>query len=155
LSEVILAKNESSSGGGGLLGSLLSLEDGGAKSNEEAYTKALEDVSDKSTALIRKAFPNVLNIAEITTRDKSGNADEVLLVGDFTDGMGKKQELYVKLISESIINGKKLTRRKVIGSVKVVKVEEGGFISAKLKSGAAEITKAFEEKQNIQITENQ
>jgi hypothetical protein len=69
--------------------------------------------------------------------------------------MGKKQELFVKLVTETMINGKKLTRRKVIGEVKILKVEEGGFISAKIKSGEEEITKAFEEKQNLQITENQ
>jgi curli biogenesis system outer membrane secretion channel CsgG len=155
LSEVINARNGDGGGGKGLLGALLSQESSGAGSNEEAYSRTLDDISNETVALIRKAFPNVLSIAEIVSRDKKGNADELLLVGDFTDGMGKKQELYVKLVTETMINGKKLTRKKVIGEVKILKVEEGGFISAKIKDGEEEITKAFEAKQNLQITENQ
>lgn len=154
LSEVISAKN-SDGGGGGLFGALLGSTSGGAKSNEEAYTQTLDDISFYVRALIRKAFPNILSIAEISSRDRKGNADELLLVGDFTDGIGKKQELYVKLVTETVVNGKKLTRKKVIGQVKILKVEEGGFITVRIKSGEEEITKAFEEKLNIQITENQ
>jgi curli biogenesis system outer membrane secretion channel CsgG len=157
ISEIVSVKNGGSGDGGGLLGSLLSAGSGsaGARTNEEAYNQTLDEVSQSVTSLIRKTFPNVLSIAEVVTKDKKGFAEEVLLVGDFTDGMGKKQELYVKLVTESMIGGKKLTRRKVIGTVKILKVEEGGFISAKIRTGEEEITKAIEQKANIQITENQ
>jgi len=154
LSEVISARN----GNGtekGLLGALLSTGASGANSNETAYSGTLDEISKSATGLIRNAFPNVLSIAEIVTRDRKGNADEVLLVGDFTDGMGKKQELYVKLVTETMVNGRKLVRKKVIGEIKILKVEEGGFITARVKSGGDEVTKAFDSKQNLQITENQ
>jgi curli biogenesis system outer membrane secretion channel CsgG len=157
ISEILSVKNGSSGSGGGLISSLLSVgsESSGARTNEEAYNQTLDEISQGVTSLIRKTFPNVLSIAEVVTKDKKGFAEEVLLVGDFTDGMGKKQELYVKLVTETMVAGKKLTRRKVIGTVKVLKVEEGGFISAKIRSGEEEITKAIDEKANIQITENQ
>jgi len=158
LSEIINARNGEGSGSGkGLLGALMATvtEDAGASSNEQAYNQALDVVSQSVTNLIRSAFPNVLTIAEVVTKDRKGNADEVLLVGDFTDGMGTRQELYVKLVTETMIGGKKLTRRKVIGEIKILKVEEGGFISARIKSGSEEITKLIGEKANIQITENQ
>jgi curli biogenesis system outer membrane secretion channel CsgG len=152
LSEVINAKNSSEESG--LFGSFLNSSTGSTTS-AAAYEGTLRDISSKVTLLIRRAFPNVLSIAEITEKDKNGMAKELLLAGDFTDGMGKKQDLYVKLITETVVNGKKMVRKKVIGKVRVLKVEEGGFISAKIRDGEEEITKSFEEKLLIQITETE
>jgi len=159
LSEVLSSKNSANIEKKGLLSSLLNVDNNsgnnGATSQENAYNDALQAISNLTTNFIKKAFPNVLTIAEISSRDKSGNAEEVLLVGDFTDYMEKSQRLYVKQLTESEINGRKLVRRKLIGEVKIIKVEDGGFISCKVKSGEEEITKAFDSKMKIEITENQ
>ncbi len=160
-SDVIsVGKGEEAAGGGkGLMGTLGSLlgtsETQGASSVDEAYAQALDGISGKVSKILRAAFPNVLTIAEIVTRDRKGNAEDLLLVGDFTDGMGKKQDLFVKIVTEVMVGGKKLVRKKVIGELKVIKLEDGGFLTARIKSGEEEITKAFEEKKNIQITETE
>jgi curli biogenesis system outer membrane secretion channel CsgG len=155
LSEVVTSKNSNGQGGGGSLLDLLSLSSSkvGAASPENAYNEALGQINYYVTSFVKKAFPNVLQIAEITERDRSNEAKTLLLVGDYVDYITEGQRLYVKLITETEVAGRKLVRKKKIGEVKVQKIEEGGFITVKVKSGESEITQAFEAKGRIEITE--
>lgn len=155
LSEVVNSKNTAgqSSGGGGLLDILTSSSKVGAATKENAYNESINQISYFVTSYVKKAFPNVLQIAEITEKDRSGNAKTMLLVGDFVDYITEGQRLYVKLITETEVAGRKLIRKKNIGDVKVQKIEEGGFVNVKVKNGEAEITQAFDAKSKIEITE--
>jgi curli biogenesis system outer membrane secretion channel CsgG len=125
----------------------------GAANKENAYTGSVQNISGYATSFVKVAFPNVLQIAEITEKDRSGNAKDMLLVGDFIDYILEGQRLYVKLVVETEVAGRKLIRRKTIGEVKVQKIEDGGFINVRVKKGEEEITKAFDAKSKIEITE--
>jgi curli biogenesis system outer membrane secretion channel CsgG len=155
LSEVVNSKNSGgqSSGGGGLLDILTSTSKVGAASRENAYTESIGQINYFVRSYVKKAFPNILQIAEITEKDRDGNAKTMLLVGDFVDYITEGQKLYVKLVTETEVAGRKLIRKKNIGDVKVQKIEEGGFINVKVRNGEAEITQAFDAKSRIEITE--
>ena len=125
----------------------------GAANKENAYTNSVQNISAYVTSFVKTAFPNVLQIAEITEKDKRGNAKSILLVGDFVDYIVEGQRLYVKLVTETEVAGRKLIRRKSIGEVKVDKIEDGGFVNVKVRTGEEEITQAFDAKSKIEITE--
>ena len=125
----------------------------GAANRENAYTNSVQNISEYVTSFVKAAFPNILQIAEITEKDRRGNAKTILLVGDFVDYIVEGQRLYVKLVTETEVAGRKLIRRKTIGEVKVEKIEDGGFINVKVKNGEEEITQAFDAKSKIEITE--
>ena len=58
----------------------------------------------------------------------------------------------VKKITERVINGKTLIRKETIGEVKILKVEEGGFMTADVRKGEKEITAAFESGEKLEVT---
>jgi len=125
----------------------------GAANRENAYTSSVQNISGYATNFVKLAFPNVLQIAEITSKDRGGNAKDMLLVGDFVDYILEGQRLFVKLVVETEVAGRKLIRRKTIGEVKVQKIEDGGFITVRVRTGAEEISQAFDAKSKIEITE--
>jgi curli biogenesis system outer membrane secretion channel CsgG len=157
LSKVLTVTNNTGSGKkeGGFLSQLVSLgSESGATTESEAYNLSLQQISKATNDFTLEAFPNVLVIAEITKR--SGNsADEVLISGDFTDGMRPKQTIFVKKVTEKMVGNKKLVRKETIGELKIIKIEDGGFITCDVKKGGEEIATAFDGSIQLIVTDKE
>jgi hypothetical protein len=157
LSKVLTVTNNTGSGKkeGGFLSQLVSLgAETGASTEAEAYSLSLQQISKATNDFTLEAFPNVLVIAEITKR--SGNsADEVLISGDFTDGMKPKQVIFVKRVTEKMVGNKKLVRKETIGELRIIKIEEGGFITCDVRKGGEDIATAFDASIQLVVTDKE
>jgi len=155
LSKVLNVTNNSGSGKktGGFFAQLIDLgSEAGAANETEAYNLALKQISTATNDFAIEAFPNILVIAEITKRSGE-KAEEVLLSGDFTDGMKVKQTLFVKKVSEKMVGTKKLVRKETIGELRILKIEEGGFITCEVRKGNSDIASAFDASIQLQVSE--
>jgi curli biogenesis system outer membrane secretion channel CsgG len=155
-SKVINAKNlvsKNASSGGGIISAILNSQREGAENQTSAYNDALKSIPSHVQNFVKESFPNVLEIAEISEKDRYGYAKSILLLGEFVDYIFEGQKLYVKLKIEMDVGGKKITRNKTIGELKVIQIEEDGFVNVKVKSGEKEITEAYQNKNKIQISE--
>ena len=155
LSKIVTVTNNTGTGKkeGGFLSQLVNIgTETGAATETEAYSMSLQQISKATNDFTLEAFPNVLVIAEITKRS-GNNAKEVLLSGDFTDGFKPKQTIYVKKVTEKMVGNKKLVRKETIGELRIVKIEEGGFITCDVRKGDEEIAAAFDAGIQLQVSE--
>ncbi len=124
---------------------------GGESTADAAINKAIKDIHDKIDEFVAKNFPVTFLIAEIQEKDSKGNAINVLVVGGSGFGLKKGDQLKVVEITEVEINGKKINRKKEIGTLKISKVEDENFSICSVKSGGLEINSKFESKAKLQV----
>lgn len=143
--QVINSETFSNSAGGSFLG--LSL----AKDVDEAFTSSLSSLSSDIDKWVRVNFPSIFSIAEIQTKDSKGAATKILMAGGSAFGLEKGDRLKVVEVTEMVINGKKINRKKEIGEVKIDKIEDENFSICVVKDGGIDINSKFEAKANLQI----
>ena len=111
----------------------------GASTPEAAVSKAIKDIENKIDEFVNKNFPQVFYIAEIQEKDGKGNATKILIAGGSEFGLKKGDKLKVVEITDMEVNGKKLQRKKEIGELKILKVEDENFSTCSVSSGGIEI----------------
>jgi TolB-like protein len=148
-SETIEAK------GGGKGGSLLNAAIGVNVSNtnnpDGALKKALKDILPQIDAFVRKNFPAIFSIAEISEKDSKGGAKTILISGGSEMGLKKGDKLKIVEVSEMEVNGKKMTRKKDIAELQLIKVEDENFSSCSVKTGNIDVTTKFDAKAKLQV----
>jgi TolB-like protein len=148
-SEIIEAK------GGGKGGSLLNAAIGVNVSNinnpDGALKKALKDILPQIDAFVRKNFPAIFSIAEISEKDSKGGAKTILISGGSEMGLKKGDKLKIVEVSEMEVNGKKMTRKKDIAELQLIKVEDENFSSCSVKTGNIDVTTKFDAKAKLQV----
>ena len=144
----VLGSEQIESKGGGyggaiLMGMVATASTGQATPNtgdpESAFKKALNDVSKDVDRFVNKNFPLMLSIAELQQKDKKGMPLTLLISGGSSMGVKKGDKFRVVELSEMEVDGKKMTRKKEVGQVQVVNVEDENFSSCKVLAGGAEI----------------
>ena len=131
-------------GGGMLMGLAASAASGGepvsnAGNPEAVFKKALNDVAKDIDRFIAKNFPLMLSIAETQTKDKNGAPLTLLISGGSATGVKKGDKFRVVEMAELEVDGKKMTRKKEVGQIQVVKVEDENFSSCKVLAGGTDI----------------
>ena len=138
---------------GSVLGNLFGI---GASTEIESFAKAIEKIQTKIDEFVAKNFPVMFFIAEIQEKDGQGAATKILLAGGSGFGLKKGDKLKVVELTEFDINGRKVTRKKEIGEIKIEVVEDENFSICSVTEGGMEIGARFEAKAKLQVlTKNQ
>lgn len=147
-SNKVLGSDQIESKGGGyggaiLMGVMASAATGTATTSagdpEGAFKKALNDVSKDVDRFVNKNFPLMLSIAEFQEKDKKGMPLTLLISGGGAMGVKKGDKFRIVELSEIEVDGKKMSRKKEVGQVQVVKVEDENFSSCKVLAGGTDI----------------
>lgn len=123
----------------------------GASSPEASIAKAIKGIEEKVDDFVSRNFPISFFIAEIQEKDSKGEAVRLMIAGGSEFGLSKGDKLKVVEISVMEVGGKKLTRKKEIGELKITKVEDENFSTCSVNSGGIDIAAKFEAKANIQV----
>jgi curli biogenesis system outer membrane secretion channel CsgG len=123
----------------------------GASSPEQAISKAIKGIEDKIDEFVGRNFTLAFSIAEIQEKDSKGNATKILIAGGSAFDLKKGDKLKVVELCEMEVNGKKLLRKKEIGELKIIKVEDENFSICSVTSGGIDINARFEAKARIQL----
>jgi hypothetical protein len=116
-----------------------------------AMGKAIESIDKEVDKFVATNFPIRFYISEIQEKDGRGNAKKILIAGGSAFGVKKGDNLSVVEIVEAPVEGKMVQRRKEIGKMKVVKVEDENFSICEVKEGGIEINSKFEAKAKLQV----
>jgi TolB-like protein len=123
----------------------------GASSAEASIAKAIKGIEDKVDDFVSRNFPVSFFIAEIQEKDGKGAAVKILIAGGSDFGLAKGDKLKVVEISEMEVGGKKLTRKKEVGELKITKVEDENFSSCSVSVGGTEIAAKFDAKAKLLV----
>ena len=124
-------------------------------SPEAAITKAIRDIESKVDEFVNKNFPVTFPIIEIQEKDSRGGATKILIAGGTGHNLQKGGKLKVVELLIVDVNGKKLERRKEIGELKILKVEDENFSICSVTYGGTDINAKFESKAKILVITNQ
>ncbi|WP_430409836.1 CsgG/HfaB family protein [Kordia sp.] len=122
------------------LGSIVSSYD--TKTPEQAFFNSLKGTQKAIDKFVAENFPVTTQIIEIT-KASSSKAKSVLINTGTINGARKKQEFKVVELVKLMVNGKELTRRKEIGTLKITTVEGDEISEAKVVKGGDLILAKF------------
>lgn len=145
-SQIIISENLEPKGGS-MMGALVGVS---PKTPEAAITKAIKDIEPKIDEFVSKNFPLTFTFVEIQEKD-GAEAKKVLISGGSGFGLKKGDKLKVIELVEMEVNGKKMMRKKEIGEIKILKVEDENFSQCQVLSGGTEINSKFETKAKLQV----
>ncbi|MFZ6024138.1 MAG: CsgG/HfaB family protein [Bacteroidota bacterium] len=111
---------------------------------KNSFEEALSNIKLEIEKFIKDNFKIVASIASIEEKNSSGEATKVLISGGSATGVLENNSFKVYEVSELLVDGKKLTRKKTIGKIIVTKVEDENFSICTVKEGGADITKKME-----------
>lgn len=123
-----------------------------SSSASDAVSKSIKKIEDKIDDFVSRNFPISFSIAEIQEKDSKGNATTILLAGGSGFGLKKGDKLKVVELKEIEVNGKKMTRKKEIGEIKITKIEDENFSICSVNAGGDVINSKFVEKAKLQVT---
>lgn len=131
--------------------SLLGMIGMGASTPQAAVSKAMNSIQDKIDAFVKNNFPVVFDVAEIQQKDSKGAATKILIAGGSDFGLSKGTKLKIIEVVEMTVGGKKIKRKKEIGELKIVKVEDENFSICEVRSGGMEVSTKFDAKATLQV----
>ena len=111
---------------------------------KNSYEAALTEIKPEIEIFIKDNFKIIASIASIEEKGSNGEATKVLISGGSATGVLEKNSFKVYEVSEMLVDGKKLTRKKTIGKVIVAKVEDENFSVCTVLEGGADIAKKVE-----------
>ncbi|MBA3828402.1 MAG: hypothetical protein H0X33_05655 [Taibaiella sp.] len=106
-----------------------------------AFSNALEKIKPEIEGFIRDNFKLTASVAEVEEKNTKGDAIKVLISGGSSMGMAVDTKLKVYEMTVMNIDGKKLTRKKTIGTLVITKVEDENFSVCKVEDGGEDIAK--------------
>lgn len=118
---------------------------------EKAFNTAFSQVESAVMKFIEKNFPLQLTIVEIQEKNKSGEAKLLLIAAGTSVGIVKGDKLKVCEIQMISVDGVELPRKKEIGQIKIIKVEDENFSIGEVILGSKEITHKLETKAPIKV----
>ena len=133
--------SESFSNTGGRFGALTKMADvfSDDSTPSAAVTTAISKVKGKVGDFVNKAFPFTVDVLGIETRDKKDRAVEILISGGESIGIKEKVSLIVYEEVSMTVGDAVRIREKVIGEIKVIRVEGDDFSLCKVTKGKEEI----------------
>lgn len=143
--QVIVSETIEPKAGSSLLGAMGI----GSTTAQDAIAKAIKSIEGKVDDFVNKNFPLTFSIAEIQEKDKKGNATQILIAGGSAFGVKKGDRFKVCEMVEMDVNGKKIQRKKEIGELKVVKVDDENFSTCSVLSGGLDIVTKFDAKSKL------
>jgi TolB-like protein len=117
---------------------------------EAAVAKAIKDIEPMIDEFVSRNFPVTFFVVEII-ETKDGGAAKILISGGTGFGLKKGDKLKIVELIELEVDGNKLTRKKVIGEIKVTEVEDENFSQCQVTSGGIEIKNKFEAKARLRV----
>lgn len=114
----------------------------------EAITAAINNTDKIINLFIDDYFPVYLKIFEIS-KQKGSKAKEIVITGGSNIGLQEKQDLKIVEVSLVDIGGKTVERKKEIGWVKIISVDDEYFSTCKVTDGDEIIKKKFDSNANI------
>lgn len=109
-----------------------------------AFEDALNEIKPQIEIFIKENFKIIASIASIEEKNSTGDATKVLISGGSSTGVAVKNQFKVYEVSELVVDGKKLTRKKTIGKIIVASVEDENFSICTVTEGGADITKKMD-----------
>jgi len=139
--------------GGGTLGSVFT---GSSASPQAAISKTLGKVDKEMSKFIDKYFGARGDVGIISIEESSNiQADKVLISGGSDMGLKKKSRLIVYVPTKTTVEGVVRTRKKNIGELKVVLVEDGSFSICEVTDGNEKIFELMEEGKKLYVFEKE
>jgi hypothetical protein len=123
----------------------------GASSPQNAIEKAMKSIQEKVDFFVENNFPVVFSVVEIQEKDNKGGATKILIAGGSDFGLSKGNKMKIVEIVEMTVGGKKIKRKKEIGEIKILKVEDENFSICEVRSGGVDVATKFDAKANIQV----
>lgn len=151
-SKLIESKGGSSAGkvfGG--MGSVLMGDNLANPNKEEALKKSLRNIDKDVLNFINDNFPILFEFVDVQQKDNKGNAVKVLVAGGSGFGIKKGDKLKIVEETEVEVAGKKMIRKKDLGEVYVLNVEDENFSICQVKTGGNEINSRFEAKAKLKV----
>ena len=133
---------------GSTLGGMLGV---GPSSESDAISKSIIKIQDKIDDFVSNNFPIYFTIAEIQEKDNKGSATKILLAGGSDFGLKKGDKLKVVELVEMEVNGKKIMRKKEIGEIKIMKIEDENFSICTVNNGGDLINLKFGTEIKMQV----
>ena len=128
---------------GSTLGGMMGLA---PSSPQAAVLKAIKGIEDKVDDFVYENFPATFPIVEIQEKDSEGYATQILIAGGSAYDLQKGDRLKVVEVSIVEVGEKKLERKKQIGEIIIINVEDENFSTCSVDSGGIEINSKFEAK---------
>ena len=111
---------------------------------KNAFEIGLNEIKPEIEKFITDNFKLTASIASIEEKNSNGDATKVLISGGSSTGVIEKNEFKIFEVSQLVVDGKKLIRKKTIGKLIVTKVEDENFSICTITEGGAEIAKKIE-----------
>ena len=136
---------------GSTLGGMMGLA---PSSPQAAVLKAIKGIEDKVDDFVYENFPATFPIVEIQEKDSEGYATQILIAGGSAYDLQKGDRLKVVEVSIVEVGEKKLERKKQIGEIIIINVEDENFSTCSVDSGGIEINSKFEAKVKLLVITN-
>ena len=142
-SQIITTETFSCSAGKGLLSLIPSPAD--------AVEKCLTVISPKVENFIKSNFPIKASLANIEETDATGGASKVLISAGSSNGVSIGDNFKVVEAQELEVDGKKMIRKKEVGTLQIVSIEDENFSICTVTRGGIEIAKKKKEGVKLEV----
>lgn len=142
-SQIITTETFSSSAGQGLLSFI--------NTPDDAVEKCLTNISAKVEDFIKANFPIKASIANIEESDANGAASKVLISAGSSNGVSVGDNFKVLEAIEMEVDGKKMIRKKEVGTLQIISIEDENFSVCLVTKGGADIAKKKTEGKKLQV----
>lgn len=112
---------------------------GNGNSTDEALRNAMSNLSCGLKNWIKRVFPTMVSVVEVQETHKKKGAVKILIAGGSGIGLSTRKELSIIEFLKVVVDGNELIRKKEIGKVEVIKVEDENFAICEVKEGGVEI----------------
>lgn len=131
--------------------SLMGMMGMGASSPQVAIDKAMKSIQEKIDVFVNNNFPIVFSVVEIQEKDGKGAATKILIAGGSDFGLKKGTKLKIIEMVDITVAGKSIKRKKEVGEIKIIKVEDENFSICEVRSGGADVSTKFEAKAKLEV----
>lgn len=111
---------------------------------KNSFTDALNIIKPEIEKFIKDNFKIMASVASVEEKNSKGEATQVLISKGSAAGIKEKSEFKVFEVTELTVDGKKIPRKKTIGKIVVIKVEDENFSICSVLEGGEDILKKLE-----------
>jgi hypothetical protein len=112
-----------------------------SEKGKTGFEDALKEIKPQIEKFIKDNFKLSASIASVEEKNSNGDATKVLISGGSSNGVSVNNSFRVYELSEMEVDGKKLARKKTLGTIVVEKIEDENFSICTVKEGGADIAK--------------
>jgi len=115
-----------------------------AAKGKHAFDDAMKELTPGIDKFIRDNLKNAVSIAQIEEKNSNGDAIRVLLVAGSLAGLKEHDEFRVYEVTDLVVDGRKMHRKRTLGKIAVAKVEDENFSVCLVREGGGDIAKKVE-----------